>query len=330
MGKFLRKHERNDHRHRVTDPAMANTARGAWAVKWSFVGLLATALIQALIVALSGSAALLADTIHNFGDAITAVPLWIAFALARVKPGRRFSHGYGRVEDLAGFAIVLIILGSALGAGYHSLLRLLHPEPVEYVWAVAAASGLGFVGNEAVAWLRIKVGRQIGSAALVADGYHARADGLTSLSVLLGAGGVWLGYPLADPLVGMLITLVILGIVWQSARAVFIRMLDGVESQMLDAGERAARRVHGVREVAEVRARWSGYRLHLELSVAVDPALSVAEGHAIAKEVRHQILHHVSHVWQVTVHVDPATEVGEDFHRVEAHTHDGLPIHSHA
>lgn len=193
MRKFLRKHERNDHRHRVTDPAMANTARGAWAVKWSFAGLLATAVIQGVIAAPSGSAALLADTIHNFGDAITAVPLWIAFALARVKPGRRFSYGYGRVEDLAGFAIVLIILGSALGAGYHSLFRLLHPEPVEYVWAVAAASGLGFVGNEAVAWLRIKVGRQIGSAALVADGYHARADGLTSLSVLLGAGGVCWG-----------------------------------------------------------------------------------------------------------------------------------------
>lgn len=316
--------------HGVIDPTIASTARGIWALKWSFVALLATALVQAVIVAMSGSVALLADTIHNVADAATAVPLWIAFALGRLRPSRRFSYGYGRVEDLAGVAIVLTILSSALVAGYASVLRLLRPEPLEYLWAVAAASVLGFVGNEAVALFRIRIGREIGSAALVADGYHARVDGLTSLAVLGGALGVWLGYPLADPIVGMLITLVIPGVVWHSARAVFTRILDGVEPEALDIVEHAAHHVPGVREVGEVRGRWVGHRLYVELNVAVDPALNVTEGHGIAKEVRHRILHELPHVSGVTVHVDPATEVGEGFHRVEAHAHDGLPVHSHS
>jgi cation diffusion facilitator family transporter len=318
------------HRHGVIDPTIASTERGVRALKWSFTGLFVTALVQVTIVAISGSVALLADTIHNFADAATAIPLWVAFALARLKPGRRFSYGYGRVEDLAGVAIVLIILFSALVAGYESLLRFIQPAAMEYLWAVVAASVLGFVGNEAVAWFRIKVGREIGSAALVADGYHARADGLTSLAVLAGTTGVWLGYPLADPLVGMLITLVILGLVWQSARAVFTRMLDGVEPGVLEGVGHAAQHVPGVREVAEVRARWNGHRLLVELNVGVDPALSVSEGHGIAKEVCHQILHHVPHVSRVIVHVDPVTEVGEERHQVLAHAHDGLPVHSHA
>ena len=317
------------HRHAFIDPTMVSTDRGVWALKWSFVGLLATALIQLVVVGMSGSVSLLADTIHNFADAATAIPLWIAFAFSRLKPSRRFPHGYGRVEDLAGIAIVLTILFSALVAGYQSVLRLLHPRPVSHLAAVVIAAVLGFAGNEAVALFRIKVGRDIGSAALVADGYHARADGLTSLAVLGGAVGVWFGYPMADALIGVLITLVILVLVWQSTRTVLSRMLDGVEPEILEAAEHAARHAPGVRDVAEVRARWVGHRLSMELSIAVDPALSVTGGHEIAKEVRHQILHHLPHVSSVTVHVDPTTEPGEEFHRVEAHAHDGLPVHSH-
>ena len=181
------------HRHGVVDPEIASTARGMWALRWSFVALLATALLQAVVVALSGSVALLADTIHNVADAATAIPLGIAFAAARLKPSRRFPYGYGRVEDLAGGLIILTVFASALVAGYEAVHRLLHPEPVSYLGAVAAASLVGFVGNEAVAIFRIRVGRQMGSAALVADGYHARVDGLTSLAVLVGAGGVWCG-----------------------------------------------------------------------------------------------------------------------------------------
>jgi len=168
-------------------------------------------------------------TIHNIADAGTAIPLWVAFVLARRKPTQTFTYGYGRVEDFAGIVIVLIILFSALVAGYQAIDRLIHPHPVMHLGWLAAAGVIGFLGNEAVAVFRIRVGRQINSAALIADGYHARTDGLTSLAVVLGAFGVWMGFALADPIIGLIITAVILGIVWQSAGAVLTRMLDGVE-----------------------------------------------------------------------------------------------------
>ena len=317
------------HTHGVVDPSIVATERGFWAIKWSFAVLMVTALAQVVIVVLSGSVALLADTIHNFGDASTAIPLWIAFRFARLRPTRRFPFGYGRVEDLAGAVIVLTILFSAIVAGYESIDRLIHPRQVEYLGAVVAASILGFLGNEGVAIFRIRVGKEIGSAALIADGYHARVDGWTSLAVLFGAVGVWLGYPLADPLVGLGITLAILWIVWDSARSVFTRMLDGVDPQVLDDLIHAAQHVPEVRDVAEVRARWLGHRLHAELNIAVDPSLTVAQAHAVALTVHHQLLHHIPYLSAATIHVDPSTAAGETHHRVTAHEHDGLPVHSH-
>jgi cation diffusion facilitator family transporter len=293
------------------------------------VGLMATALLQLVVVLLSGSVALLSDTIHNFGDAATAIPLGIAFALTRLGVSRRFTFGYGRVEDLAGVVIVLIILFSAVVAGYQALERLISPQPVGFLWMVAAASLVGFIGNEAVAVFRIRVGREIGSAPLVADGYHARTDGWTSLAVLAGAVGVWLGYPLADPIVGLLIAGAILVIVWQSGKAVFTRLLDGVEPEAIEEIRHAASQVPGVEDVSEVRARWLGHRLHAEVNVAVNPDLSVAEGHAIAREVHHQLLHHLSYLSGAVIHIDPVQEAGEEHHRVAAHSHDGLPTHSH-
>jgi cation diffusion facilitator family transporter len=290
---------------------------------------MATALLQLVVVLMSGSVALLSDTIHNFGDAATAIPLWIAFALTRLGASRRFTFGYGRVEDLAGVVIVLIILFSAVVAGYQAVERLINPQPVGFLWAVAAASLVGFMGNEAVAVFRIRVGREIGSAALVADGYHARTDGWTSLAVLLGAVGVWLGYPLADPIVGLLIAAAILVIVWQSGKAVFTRLLDGVEPEAIEEIRHTASRVPGVEDISEVRARWLGHRLHAEVNVAVDPDLSVSEGHAIARELNHQLLHHLSYLSGAVIHVDPVQEAGEEHHRVAAHSHDGLPTHSH-
>jgi len=290
---------------------------------------MATALLQLVVVLLSGSVALLSDTIHNFGDAATAIPLGIAFALTRLGVSRRFTFGYGRVEDLAGVVIVLIILFSAVVAGYQALERLISPQPVGFLWMVAAASLVGFIGNEAVAVFRIRVGREIGSAALVADGYHARTDGWTSLAVLAGAVGVWLGYPLADPIVGLLIAGAILVIVWQSGKAVFTRLLDGVEPEAIEEIRHAASQVPGVEDVSEVRARWLGHRLHAEVNVAVNPDLSVAEGHAIAREVHHQLLHHLSYLSGAVIHIDPVQEAGEEHHRVAAHSHDGLPTHSH-
>ncbi len=319
----------HEHTHGSVDPSIAASERGIWAVKWSFVGLFATALVQAFVVVLSGSVALLSDTIHNFGDAATAVPLWFAFALSRLGASRRFPFGYGRVEDLAGVVVVLVILFSAVVAGYEAIDRLLDPRPVGFLWAVAAASVVGFVGNELVAVFRIRVGREIGSAALVADGYHARTDGWTSLAVLLGAVGVWLGYPLADPVVGLLIAAAILVIVWQSGKTVFARLLDGVDPKVLDEIRHAAGHVEGVEDVAEVRARWLGHRLRAEVNIAVSPELSVAEGHAIAREVNHHLLHELVYLDKAVVHVDPVQESGEEYHRVAAHSHDDLPGHSH-
>jgi cation diffusion facilitator family transporter len=320
----------HSHLHGFADPTIVTTGRGMWALQWSCVGLLVTAGLQLVVVALSGSVALLADTIHNFGDAATALPLWVAFTLARQKPTERFTYGLGRLEDLAGMVIVLIMALSALVAGYEAILRLFHPRPVAYLGVVVVASLVGFLGNEAVAIFRIRVGREIGSAALVADGYHARVDGWTSLAVLAGAFGVWLGHPLADPVVGLLITAAILWLVWQAGWMVVIRAVDGIDPAVLAELRHIAQHAPGVQAVTEVQARWVGHRLRTELNIAVSPTLSVAQGHAIAKEVRHQLLHHVRYLNEVSVHVDPLDQAGVEHHRIANHAHDGLPTHSHA
>ena len=324
------RHDAHDHAHGTIDPALFATRRGIWAVRWSLIGLGATAVFQAVIVFLSGSVALLADTVHNLGDATTALPLWLAFVLARRPPSRRFTYGFGRVEDVAGIIIVLTILLSAVVAGYQSLDRLLHPRPVQHLWAVVVASIVGFAGNELVAVFRIRVGKQINSTALVADGYHARVDGLTSLGVLLGAVGVWIGFPLADPLVGLLITIAILGIVWQAGKGVLTRLVDGVDPEVIGEIRHAANHTQGVDEVTDVRVRWLGHRLHTEVNLAVSPVLSVVEGHAIAIEVRHQLLHHLPYLSNVTIHVDPSDHSGEEHHGIAEHTHDDSAAHSHS
>lgn len=322
-------HSHHDHTHGAIDPALLTTTRGIWAVKWSLIGLTATAVFQLIIVFFSGSVALLADTIHNVADAATAIPLWIAFTLARRPPSRRFTYGFGRGEDVAGVMIVLTILFSAMVAGYESVDRLLHPQAVQHLWAVAMASIVGFAGNEIVALFRIRVGKEINSTALISDGYHARVDGLTSLGVLFSAVGLWLGYPLADPILGLVITISILPTVWQSGKAVFTRLLDGVDPEVVEEITHAINHAQGVCEITEVRLRWSGHRLHAEINVAVSPELSVAEGHAIAVEVRHQLLHDLPYLANVTIHIDPEHLAGEEHHRIIEHTHGGLAIHSH-
>ena len=281
------------HTHGVIDPTIASTARGIWAIKWSFVVLALTAAMQLVIVLLSGSVALLADTIHNVGDAVTAIPLWVAFILARRRPSRTFTYGLGRVEDIAGVFIVAIILFSALVAGNQAIQRLIDPQPISHLGWVIAAGVVGFLGNEAVAVFRIRVGREISSAALVADGYHARTDGFTSLVVVLGALGVWAGFPLADPIIGLLITLVIFGIVWQSARAVLMRMLDGVEPEHLDEIAHAAGHVPGVLRAHGIQARWLGHRLHAEMAVEIDDRIPLSEAQAIVAAVREELFAHL-------------------------------------
>ena len=319
-----------DHDHGVIDPALLATSRGIWAIKWSFVALTATAIAQLVIVYFTGSVALLADTIHNLGDASTAIPLWIAFRLARLRPSKRYPYGYGKVEDLAGVAIVLLILTSAIVAGYETFDRFLNPRPVQQLWAVAIASIMGFVGNELVSIFRIRVGREIHSAALIADGYHARVDGLTSLGVLASVIGIWLGFPLADPLVGLIITVLILRIMWSSAKAVFMRMLDGVDPEIVNEIRHAASHAQGVEDVSDVRVRWIGHWLHAEVNLSVSPVLSITEAHDLARQARHEILHHLPYLSNAVIHVDPVHESGEAFHRIEKHAHDDLEPHFHA
>jgi cation diffusion facilitator family transporter len=291
--------------HGSIDPSIVSTNKGIWAVKWSFIILMTTFLIQIIIVLYTGSVALLADTIHNLGDAVTAIPLGIAFLFALRKPSKSFTYGFGRVEDLAGVIIVLIILFSAIVAGYQAVDRIIHPLPIKNIWAVIVASIIGFIGNEGVALFRIRVGKEIGSAALIADGYHARIDGFTSLAVLVGAIGVILGFPLADPLIGVLITLAILKIVWDSAKKVFIRLLDGVEHEYLDEIRHALTHVTGIKEIINIKARWSGHQLLAEVYIRLGSTISLQEAHNIVEEVEHEIMDHIKYVSNVIVDIEP-------------------------
>ncbi|MEW2512156.1 cation diffusion facilitator family transporter [Streptomyces sp. NPDC046870] len=302
------------------DAALESSVRGTRALWLSLAVLGATALAQAVVVAVSGSVALLGDTVHNAADALTAVPLGIAFVLGRRAATRRFTYGYGRAEDLAGLVIVLTIAASAAFAAWAAVGRLLDPRPVAQVPAVALAALLGFAGNEWVARYRIRVGREIGSAALVADGLHARTDGFTSLAVLLGAGGSALGWHLADPLVGLAITAAIVLVLRDAAREVFRRVLDAVDPALVDRAEQAARAVVGVREVGELRLRWIGHRLRAELTVVVDGEATLRQAHAIAVETEHALLHAVPRLTAALVHADPAPAPGEaDPHLALAH-----------
>lgn len=301
------------------DDALAGDRRGIRAVKLSLVGLGVTAALQLGVVAISGSVALLADTVHNFSDALTAVPLWIAFALGSRAANRTYTFGYRRAEDLAGLFVLAMILFSAVFAAWESVNRLVDPRPITNIPAVALAGVVGFLGNEAVALYRIRVGRQIGSAALVADGYHARTDGLTSLAVVGGAIGVALGYPLADPIVGLLISAVILVLLRSATAQMLGRLMDAVQPGMVDEVERIVRGTPGVVGVDRIRLRWVGHALETNLTVTVDQDLTVLEGHAISEEVRHRLLHQVARLDSVVIHVNPCDHGGIDSHEVVRH-----------
>lgn len=316
--RLLRPHA-HDYTRTAQDAALSTNERGIWAVKISFALLMATALFQVAIVVLSGSAALLADTVHNFSDSLTALPLWLAFTLGRRRADRRYTYGYARAEDLAGALIVLMIFASALVVFYESYQKIIHPQPLEHLGLVAFAAVIGFGGNELVAWFRIRVGRAIGSAALVADGMHARVDGLTSLGVLLGALGVWLGFPLADPLVGVLIGVMILLIVRDAAREMWYRLMDATDPQIANTIEALAREIEGVDGVHAIRARWLGHRLHAELHIEVDHTLSTAESHRIVEQVRHTLFHALPMLSEATIHVDPCGPGCHDPHELTDH-----------
>jgi cation diffusion facilitator family transporter len=288
------------------DGALESSVAGIRAVKISLLALGATSVAQLVIVLISGSVALLADSIHNFSDALTAIPLWIAFALGRRAATRRYTYGFGRAEDIAGLFVIAMITLSAALATIESIQRLIHPVAVHHLGWVATAGLVGFLGNELVAVYRIRVGRQIGSAALIADGLHARTDGFTSLAVLLGAGGVALGFPLADPIVGLLITVAILAILRTAVRDVFRRLMDGVDPDLVDAAEAALAAEPGVKGVRSVKMRWIGHRLHADAELDIDPSTSLTDAHRIAHGAEHTLTHAVPKLSSALIHAYPA------------------------
>ena len=309
------------HTHEMTGHVEETSEVGIRALKVSLAGLGVTAALQAVIVAMSGSVALLADTVHNVADASTAVPLWLAFVIGRRPPTRRYTYGYGRAEDLAGVFIVAMITLSAAVAGWQAVARLLDPREIDDLGWVAAAGAVGFVGNELAALHRIGVGRRIGSAALVADGLHARTDGLTSLAVVVGAAGVALGFEQADPLVGLVITLMILRVLRVALRDTCRRLMDGVEPELVERIEHTLGHVDGVDDVESVRLRWIGHRLHAEVEIVSAAELSLGEAHEIAERARHDLLHAVPRLGQAIIHTSPPG----DPHALVAHHHTLAP-----
>ncbi len=315
------RHVLRPHSHEAADKvdaAMEASAEGMRALWISLAVLAGTAVIQAAVVAVSGSVALLGDTLHNAADALTAVPLGIAFVVGRRPPTRRYPYGYGRAEDLAGVVIVVLIAASAALAAYEAVTRLAHPRSVSSLAAVAVAAVAGFTGNELVARYRIRVGRKIGSAALVADGLHARTDGFTSLAVLLGVGGVALGWDRADPVVGLLITVAILAVLRQAAREIYRRLMDAVDPALVDQAEHTLRATPGVLGVGQVRLRWIGHHLRAECEVVVDASVTVIEAHQVAVSAEHDLLHALPRLAAALVHADPQPREGTDHHAVLA------------
>lgn len=295
---------RHHHDHEHGDVLDAG-AEGIRATKMSLLGLGLTAALQAVVVVLSGSVALASDTLHNLGDALTAIPLWIAFSLGQRTPTRSYNYGYHRAEDVAGVVIVLAIGASAALIVWESLQRLLEPRLIDYIPWVIAAGVIGAIGNELVARYRIRVGRHIGSEALVADGQHARTDALTSLTVVIAGIGAIFGAAWVDPVAGLVVALVILRLLFRSARSITRRLLDAVDPELVDTTETVIGGVPGVRAITDLRLRWHGHQLHVFASVAVDPNLTVAAGHETAHEVEHALHHAYSFPVITMIHVDP-------------------------
>lgn len=308
-------HDSIDH----VDRALETNQRGIRALKISLVGLGVTAALQLVIVFLTGSVALLGDTVHNFADALTSLPLWFAFSLGRRDRTARYTYGYGRAEDVAGVVIVLVIALSATIVAYEAVQRLIQPAGIRNLPLVVAAGIIGFMGNEIVAIYRIRVGREIGSAALVADGLHSRVDGLTSLAVVVGALGVAAGFPLADPLAGLLITGALLFVLRNAAREVYYRLMDAVSPELVARVRAVLLEVSGVRAVDDVRIRWIGHRLRAEVEITVNGDLTVVEAHEIAVRSHHALLHKVERLSSAIVHANPSSEDGRDHHAELAH-----------
>ena len=301
------------------DSALEASREGMRCLRISFAGLIITALVQTVIVFYTNSVALLGDTLHNYADALTAVPLAIAFLVGRRVATRAYTYGYGRAEDLAGIIVVVLIAASSAYAGYEAIMRFMNPGEVHHLGVLAGAGIVGFLGNEVVAKYRIRTGRRIGSAALVADGLHARTDGFTSLAVVLSAGGAWLGFPIADPVIGVLITVAILFVLRDAAREVYRRLMDAVDPHLVDQAEQVIRATPGVVDVTDVRLRWLGHRLLAEACITVDSSASLVEAHHLSHQVEHRLVHGVRRLSAATIHAEPLAREADPAHALVSH-----------
>ncbi|MBE2268756.1 MAG: cation transporter [Anaerolinea sp.] len=295
----------HEHASLNADAAFSSNEEGIRTVWLALAALGLTSVLQVGIVALSGSVALLADTVHNIGDTLNSIPLLVAFYLARRVATRRYTYGFGRAEDVAGVFIVLSIAVSAAVVFWESIQKLLNPHPMENVGWVAAAAVIGFVGNEAVALLQIRTGRRIGSDAMIADGLHARIDGLTSLAVLFAAGGTLIGLPILDPIIGLLIGVAILFITRDAARRIWYRLMDAVDPSLINQIEHYAGEVEGVQSVPRLRARWVGHQLFAEMTIAVDEGLSLVESHHVSENIHKALKAALPHLGEITIHAAP-------------------------
>jgi len=314
----------HDHRGLASDRAFRENEEGIRTIWIALCVLLVTALMQMLIVYFSGSVSLFADTAHNIGDGLNSIPLLIAFYLARRIPTRRYTYGFGRAEDVAGIIIVLSIAVSAVVVLSQSIQRLFNPQQLSNLGWVAAAALLGFLGNEAVAVLQIRVGRKIGSAAMVADGLHARTDGLTSLAVLFAVVGSWFGYPLVDPIIGIVIGIAIVFITWNAMKTIWYRLMDAVDPELIDRAEKVIAENVDVLETRRVRMRWVGHCLHAEIYISVKSDLKTSDSHQVAEKMRHTLFHEFPDLSDINVHIDPWTET-EDTHHELTHAHEPVP-----
>jgi cation diffusion facilitator family transporter len=311
-------HEGHGHEHGRVDADLYGNRAGLRAVQISSAGMFIVAAIQFTIAGIGGSAGLFADALHNLGDVLTTVALWIAFVIARRAANQRYTYGYHRTEDLAGIFIVLVIIASAVAGAVESILKLTSGAvPTQLLLSMAAAL-VGVAGNELLALYKISVGKRINSVPLIADGQHSRIDGLTSLAAFVGLIGVALGLPIADPIAGLVITVVILTVVYSTTRSVLERLLDAVDSRVVPSIVSIASEVPGVEAVNDVRARWVGHTLHVVLNIEVDAELTLVKAHAIAEEVRHRLFHRVKGLSEAIIHTDPHSH-DEDYHQLVAH-----------
>src|SRR5579863_6836371 len=311
-------HGGHGHEHGKVDADLYGNRAGLRAVQISTAGMLLVAIIQFAIAAIGGSAGLFADALHNLGDVFTTVALWIAFVISNRAANESYTYGYYRSEDLAGIFIVLVIVASAVAGAVESIQKLTSGNVPTQIYLSMAAALVGVIGNEALAQYKISVGKRINSVPLIADGQHSRIDGLTSLAAFLGLIGVAFGLRIADPIAGLVITVVILTVVYSTTRSVMQRLLDSVDPHVVPTIYTIATAVPGVEGVNDVRARWVGHTLHVAMNIEVEAEMTLIKAHTIAEEVRHQLFHEVKGLSEAVIHTDPHSHE-EDYHQTVAH-----------